>query len=183
MVHSHNCLLRGLNAIVQQAPHVPEVSELGYVAQDVKDLLFYVHSWTKTVDHHHHTEETTMFPLIEKLTGIPGLMSGPKHQHEKFHGGLVDLQNYVISLSDRPEAYQWSSMKSIIDGFASDLIQHLTEEIDVLLNLEKVCDSDGLRAVWAEVERVAKANGNLSLLVSLTPFPWLSCINRVHYGN
>jgi hemerythrin-like domain-containing protein len=170
MAYSHNCLLRGLNAIVQQAPHVPDISQPGYMVQDVKDLLFYVHSWTKTVDHHHYTEETTMFPLIEKLAGKPGLMSGPHQQHEEFHDGLVTLQEYAVSHNERPDEYQWSAMKAIIDGFAPTLFKHLTEEIDIILDLEKTCDSDGLRKVWAEAEAVAKANGNLSMLVSLVSY-------------
>jgi hemerythrin-like domain-containing protein len=150
---------------MQQAPHIHEASNPGYNPQDVKDLLFYVESWTKTVEHHHHTEETTMFPRIEELAGQPGLMSGPRHQHEEFHGGLVKLQEYAAS--EKLEEYRWSTMKGIIDSFVPGLIKHLTEEIDAVLGLEKACDSNGLRKVWAEAEAVAKANGNLSLLVSL----------------
>ena len=166
MAHSHNCLIRGLNAILQQGPHIPSSSQPEYNAQDVKDLLFYVEAWTKTVEHHHHTEETNLFPGIEKLAGIPGLMSGPIHQHEAFHSGLVELQEFAVRMKERVDEYQWSEMKSIIDRFAPALYEHLTEEIAVILSLEKSCDSEGLKAVWAEAERVAKANGNLGMLVS-----------------
>ena len=166
MALSHNCLTRGLNAIIQQAPHIPEASKAGYNACDVKDLLFYVEAWTMTVDHHHMTEETTMFPALEKLAGIPGLMSGPLHQHEAFHSGMVDLQNYAKRLGERPEEYQWSTMKSIIDSFAPALMQHLTDEIGVIASLETTCDSEGLKRAWANAEAVAKANGNVGMLVS-----------------
>ncbi|KAE9380370.1 hypothetical protein N431DRAFT_540002 [Stipitochalara longipes BDJ] len=183
MAHSHNCLLRGLNAILQQGPHIPSSSQSGYNTQDVKDLLFYVEAWTKTVEHHHHTEETNMFPAIEKLAGIPGLMSGPIHQHEAFHSGLVELQEYVVKMKDMVEEYQWSEMKGIIDRFAPSLYTHLTEEISVVLDLEKSCDSEGLRDVWAEAERVAKASGNLGMLYEVFPLVLGTCDKTYEGGN
>jgi hemerythrin-like domain-containing protein len=170
MAHSHNCLLRGLNAILQQGPHIPSSAQANHNTQDVKDLLFYVEAWTKTVEHHHRTEETTMFPAIEKLAGIPGLMSGPMHQHEAFHSGLVELQEYAVRMQGKVQEYKWRELKGIIDAFAPALHEHLTAEIGVILDLEKSCDSQGLKAVWDEGERVAKANGNLGMLVSI-PFP------------
>lgn len=183
MAQSHNCLTRGLNAIIQQAPHISEASQPGYNAQDVKDLLFYVESWTMTVDHHHMTEETTMFPAIEKLAGVPGLMSGPLHQHEVFHRGLVELQNYAKEFGDRPDEYQWSALKSAIETFAPALMQHLTEEIGVISSLEKTCDSEGLKKAWAEAEAVAKANGNLGMLVSTHTYVSSTYYLRVYFTN
>ncbi|TAQ83098.1 hypothetical protein B7494_g8580 [Chlorociboria aeruginascens] len=182
MAYSHNCLLRGLNAIVQQAPHVPDASKPGYKAKDVRDLLTYINSWTQTVDHHHATEETVMFPLIEKLAGVPGLMSGPVHQHEEFHGGLIKLQEYSKAFNDRPDEYRWSAVKAIIDGFAPSLYRHLTEEIDVLLSLDKY-DGDGLLKVLKETEAVAKANGNLGLLYEVFPLVLGTCDKTYEGGN
>ena len=78
MAHSHNCLLRGLNAICLQAPHVPEPGQPRCSSQDVRDLLYYVAYWVKTVEWHYHTEETVMFPGIEEFAGEPGLLQGPK---------------------------------------------------------------------------------------------------------
>lgn len=75
MTHSHNRLLRGLNAITLQAPCITSFSQANYNDQDVKDLLFFVESWVKMVDHHHRTEETCMFPEIEQLANEPGLLS------------------------------------------------------------------------------------------------------------
>jgi len=183
MAYSHNCLIRGLNAIIQQAPHIPSFSSPGYRPQDVRDLLFYVESWTKTVDHHHDTEETTMFPLIEKQANQAGLMSGPKHQHEAFHDALVKLQEYAVRCGKRVEEYNWSDMKGIIDGFAPSLINHLTEEIDVVLGLEKSCESEGLRKAWAEAEAVAKANGNLGMLYEVFPLVLGTCDKTYEGGN
>lgn len=166
MAYSHNCLLRGLNAIVQQAPHIPEAGSPGHSPQDVTDLLYYVEAWTKTVDHHHETEEKVLFPRIEELAGTPGLMEVARGQHEAFHGGLETLHAYATRTGPQPAEYRWQDLKGIIDGLAPALVAHLTEEIDVLLALEAKCESEGLRKVWKEAEDVAKANGNLGMLVS-----------------
>ncbi|KAG9242948.1 hypothetical protein BJ878DRAFT_513057 [Calycina marina] len=177
----HNVLTRGLNAIVLQAPHIPESTKEGYSAQDVKDLLFYVEQWAATVNHHHNTEETIMFPAFEELAGQPGLMSGPLHQHEAFHNGLVELLNYAKKFGERPDEYQWEAMKSIIEGFAPPLMQHLGDEIGILKDLEKTCDSDGLKSIWANVEATAKASGNLTMFYNMFPLV-LGCIDKTSDG-
>lgn len=165
MAYSHNCLLRGLNAIVLQAPHVPTAGDPAYSAQVVRDLLFYVASWVKMVEHHHHTEETCIFPEIEALAGKPGLMAGPLEQHEEFTPGLERLLKYAEET--KPEDYRWEGeggMKSIIDAFAPSLTTHLYEEIDVFLGLGDL-DSKGLRACWDKGEKAAQASGNIGMLV------------------
>ena len=165
MAFSHNCLLRGLNAIMLQAPHIPPSTSPTYSAQDVRDLLFYVGSWVKTVEWHHHTEETCMFPGIEEFTNEPGIMEGPKGQHEKFTHGLESLLRYAQET--KPEDYRWEGadgMKSIIDQFTPSLTKHLYEEIDVFLTLGRL-DSKGLRAAWDAAEEVAKAKGKFYMLV------------------
>lgn len=106
MTHSHNCLLRGLNAIVLQAPCIPSAGRTNYNEEDVKDLLFFVESWVKMVDHHHHTEETCMFPEIEQLANEPGLLSHPQHQHEEFHDGLESLGKYATEMQQTPREYR-----------------------------------------------------------------------------
>lgn len=164
MAYSHNCLLRGLNSIMLQAPAITESGQSGYKSEDVQDLLFFVESWVKTVDHHHHTEETTMFPMIEEMAGSPGLLSGPQHQHEEFHDGLESLGQYAAKTQGSPADYKWETMKKIIDGFAPSLTQHLYEEIDVFLSFDRL-DSAGLRVCWDKAEEVAKANGKIAFLV------------------
>lgn len=165
MTHAHNCMLRCLNSIVQQAPYIPDVSQPGYNEDDVRDLLLYAECWAKMVEHHHHVEEAVFFPGLEKLTGVSGLMSGPRLQHDEFYGGVVTLREYATECSTRPTAYRWSKMSTIIDDFAPSLSRHLSEEISVLLSLEKY-DSESIRRCWAEADRAATRNANGDLLVS-----------------
>jgi hypothetical protein len=141
----------------------------------VRDLLLYVDSWVKTVEWHHHTEETIMFPGIEVFSGQPGIMEGPKSQHEVFTPGLEKLLRYAQET--KPVDYRWEGeggMKEIIDAFAPSLTEHLYEEIDVFLGMGGL-DSKGLRAAWDEAEEVAKAKGKIYMLVSLFYLPCRIC--------
>jgi hemerythrin HHE cation binding domain-containing protein len=159
MSHAHNTIIRGLNAIIQQAPYVgPE---------DAKDLLFYVKAWTKMINHHHDVEESFIFPELEAFSGVEGLMDDPKHQHALFHDNLEKLLEY--SSSTKPEDYTWEGpggMKDIIDSFSGPLTDHLYAEIDVLLALGHL-DGDKLRQTWDKADTIAKQTGNIAMLVSL----------------
>jgi hemerythrin-like domain-containing protein len=137
-----------------------------YVEQDVRDLLFYVASWVKTVEHHHDTEESCLFPEIEAVAGKPGLFDGPKEQHTQFTKGLEELLHYAEST--KAGDYRWIEMKRIIDAFADSMTAHLYEEIDVILSLGDI-DSEQLRHCWEKAEQVAKATGKLSMLVRRYP--------------
>ena len=166
MALAHNCLIRALNSILQQAPYIPDSSSPNYNENYVRDLLVYARTWAKTVEWHHHTEETCMFPLIESLAKQPDLLEGSKAQHGEFTTGLDRLLAYseVTNLSE----YRWEGpggMKEIIDGFSESLMKHLNEEIKVFLTLDKL-DSQGLRRCWNEAEEVAKGKGKIDMLAS-----------------
>lgn len=167
MSHAHNAIIRGLNAIIQQAPYVKASTEPGYSAKDVKDLLCYVSSWVKMVHHHHGVEETFIFPEVEKLSGRKGFMDDPKHQHEVFHDGLERLLEYAESTTTSPQNYRWTGpegMKQIVDSFSKDLTDHLYAEIDLFLAMGDL-DNEGLKKVWKEGAAEAKKQSSLGLLV------------------
>lgn len=118
------------------------------------------------VNHHHWTEESFIFPEIEKFSGKPGSMDDPRHQHEKFHGGLERLLAYTEST--KPKDYHLhgpGGIKNTVDSFSKDLIDHLYAEIDVCLSMKDL-DSAGLKKTWDQGEAIAKQNGNLGMLVS-----------------
>lgn len=166
MANAHNVIIRGLNAIIQQAPYVRDSNDPRYKAQDVKDLLFYVDAWTKMVNHHHAVEESFMFPDLKKFSGNPSLMDEAQHQHELFHDGLERLLAYCSTT--KPEEYRWEGsggMKEIIDSFSKHLTDHLYAEIDEFLNMKDL-DDVGLRKTWDRAEDVAKQTGNIGMLVS-----------------
>ncbi|KAF3764674.1 hypothetical protein M406DRAFT_356620 [Cryphonectria parasitica EP155] len=181
MVHVHNVVIRGLNTILQQAPYVKTSTDTAYSQKDVQDLLFYITSWVKMVEHHHDVEESFIFPEIEKLADRPGLMDDPKHQHELFHGGMVRLLEYTQST--RPQDYRWAGsggMKEIVDSFSKELTDHLYAEIEVFLSLKDL-DSARLRKIWDDGEAIAKKSTTLSNLANVFPCV-LGCADKTYEG-
>ena len=171
MIHAHNDMIRGLNSIMLQGPHVPDAAKPErYNAQDVKDLLFYLEAWTKAVDHHHHLEETVLFPALAKLSDAAKvLVEGPVEQHAALHGGLVSLQQYITTSLDHPENYRWDKLRSVIDSFTPSLLDHLNTEPYLLLELERDCESAAVEKCMVETEKTAVNDVSLSMLYDIFP--------------
>lgn len=163
-------ILRGLNSILRQAPHVPDASRPGYIARDVEDLLFYVQAWAKTLEHHHNVEELTFFPAVEEVTGIVGLMDDLEVEHEEFYDGLIALKEYVERLTGKPNEYRWATMRLMINSFAPALTNHLYAEIDFLLAMEKF-DSEGLERCWQAAAKMAAKVDDTGILVGASKVP------------
>lgn len=175
MVHIHNCLIRGLNAIVLQGPYVDVSNEV-----DVKDFLFFVEQWTQLVEHHHDTEEMVFFPELEKMSGEADLMSVSKSEHEAFHNGISLLNQHSVDCRNVPSQFSWPTMKSIIDGFGQPFQKHLSEEIDVLLSLQRF-DSKAVRKCWDKAESAAKSD-SMKTLVSPGAFYLTVCSSSLKWA-
>jgi hemerythrin-like domain-containing protein len=140
MVHLHNCILRLLNSIYNQAVYVKS-------EEDIRDFLAYIKHWHDELHHHHSVEEDFFFPRIETLTGVPGVMEGNVEQHNAFEPGLKALGDYATSTSI--EDYNGKKVQSIIDDFGHILSTHLADEIPTLLALEKY-DDKAIRKLWSD---------------------------------
>ncbi|EFQ33161.1 hemerythrin HHE cation binding domain-containing protein [Colletotrichum graminicola M1.001] len=125
----HNLIIRILNTVYLQCVNVEKSPD------DVRDFVSYAIEWAKMVEEHHHIEEETVFPQIEQLTGVPGLMQANVVQHEAFHEGLHAYTGYLDMVQKREEAYSGEKLKGIIDSFMPVLRQHLSDEIGTLLKL------------------------------------------------
>jgi hemerythrin-like domain-containing protein len=132
MANAHNGMLRALNSIYQQCVYVKE-------PKDMKDLLLYVGFWCDWIHEHHEGEETFLFPRVEEITGVEGLMEVNIAQHHTFMDGLEELQKYAKET--KAGEYDGVKLRGIIDSFGANLTKHLTEEIETLLGLKKY---DGL---------------------------------------
>ncbi|GKT45527.1 uncharacterized protein ColSpa_05708 [Colletotrichum spaethianum] len=125
----HNLIIRILNTIYLQCINVEKSPK------DVQDFVSYAIEWARMVQEHHHTEEETVFPSIEKMAGVPGLMQANVAQHEAFHDGLHAYMGYLEKVQKGEEAYSGERLKGIIDSFMPILRQHLSDEIDTLVKL------------------------------------------------
>ncbi|RFU80058.1 hemerythrin hhe cation binding domain-containing [Trichoderma arundinaceum] len=132
MANVHNMILRGLNSIYLQAPHIKSADEqsfLGY-SSCLYDLIHV----------HHEGEEDILFPAIVDMSGETGVMDQNIEQHHVFHQGLEDYNAYVRSCLNGTEKYNGSRLVAIIDGFGQQLASHLAQEISTLLDLRKYGD-------------------------------------------
>jgi hemerythrin-like domain-containing protein len=129
MAWAHNSMLRGLNAIYLQAPHIP--------SEDAQDFQFFIASWAEWVLHHHKIEESEMFPAFQSVLGVaPGSLEHNVEQHHEFSGGLSNLHKYA---KETPSTkYSGDHVQSLIHGFAKALRQHLVDEIDTLWAMDSV---------------------------------------------
>jgi hemerythrin-like domain-containing protein len=139
MTNIHNALLRGLNAIYLQCPQVAEPS-------DVADFMLYVKAWGDLVHHHHHLEESILFPEIEKLAkeagSAQGVMNVNVEQHHIFEAGLLKTVKYAKKVLEGGSEFKSAELRALIDGFAPALTQHLHDEIRTLTSLH---DLDGAK--------------------------------------
>ena len=129
MATVHNVMVRGINGIYLQAPHVKP--------EDVKSFLGYAYCFYDLMDVHHRGEEANIFPAIERMAGVPGLMAKNVEQHHEFHPGLEEYGTYLKQCMDGKEAFDGKHLVGIIDRFGKSLTDHLREEIPTLVGLEQ----------------------------------------------
>lgn len=115
-----------------QAPHIKQ--------EDEKSFCNYITAWYRFLDVHHSSEEASFFPVVEKMTGVQGLMDANIEQHKTFHDGIERLQNYIEAVSADKEKYDGDKVVGMIDEFGEVVMQHLTDEIHTILGLRQYGD-------------------------------------------
>ncbi|KDQ17586.1 hypothetical protein BOTBODRAFT_172044 [Botryobasidium botryosum FD-172 SS1] len=157
MCHPHNLMIRGINSIYLQAPHVKKPA-------DIADFLYFCGSWCQLVAQHHKEEEDFFFPAVEKAIEKPGFFDGEVEEHHTFLIGFDEMRKYLKETT--PETFSAARLNGIIDKFATDLQKHLSGEIQTLLALEKEPKADGatlLKIANEAGERAVKELGSETL--------------------
>ncbi|KAL6353028.1 hypothetical protein LRP88_13513 [Fusarium phalaenopsidis] len=135
----HNLILRGINTIYNQAVNVGARG----TDKDKLDFANFAYQWGAMLSEHHDTEEKMVFPEIEKITGVPGLMGDSVAEHHAFHDGLTQYMEYLDKVRSGNETYDGEKLKAIIDSFVPVMQEHLVHEIESLVKLtdhEDKCD-------------------------------------------
>ncbi|KAK1764385.1 hemerythrin HHE cation binding domain-containing protein [Phialemonium atrogriseum] len=154
----HNMVSRGLNAIYLQAPHIQ--------AKDEKAFCTFITHWYNLLHLHHAGEEEDFFPTIEKMAGEKGIMEHNVDQHHAFLGGFEALGSYAKACAAGDQKYDGRKVVEMIDGFGSELSQHLADEIPTIEGLRRFGEEKmaGLTAVLdREGERNQKNLGIMGL--------------------
>lgn len=132
MAVAHCMIIRGLNSVYLQAPHIQ--------SRDQEAFVQYALRWCWEIEVHHDGEENGFFPAVEELTGEPGVMDANVKQHAVFHDGVAVLHTYLKEVLDGKEKYDGLRIISLIDSFGEALAQHLSDEIPTLQNLRRFGD-------------------------------------------
>lgn len=140
MANVHNMIIRGINSIYLQAPHIQPA--------DHKPFSRYILAFYTLLHVHHTGEEEMFFPEVEKMAGVKGVMDGNIEQHRVFGAGLESLKEYAEGVLADKHGFEGGKVVEIIDGFGESLVKHLTEEIPTLV---------GLRAHGEKMKGLTKA--------------------------
>ena len=153
MALAHNGIIRGLNSIYLQAPHIPHRD-----LDTIRDFLTYCQCWSESMHHHHDAEEEEFFPSIERISNSPGLMERNIEQHRAFTPGFDAFHEYART--GLAEDYDGQRIRSLIENFAEPLTRHLHDEIDTLRALD-VYDSESVRQAYRRLEKLLMATDNV----------------------
>lgn len=132
----HNALLRGINAVYLQAVNVCARG----TAKDQMDFANFALRWGRMIDEHHEGEETLIFPAMNDICGVPGMMDANVHEHAAFHTGLAEYLAYLEKVVKEEEKLDGEKLRGIIDSFGDVLREHLKNEIITLMDMSKYED-------------------------------------------
>ena len=150
----HNLLIRGISAIYVQCVNVATRGS----AQDKLDFVNFAKAWSNFIHEHHEFEETVAFPDINRVTGQDGLMDANIEEHEVFHAGLHEFQEYIRNVQAEKIELDGARMRLIIDGFMPVLRKHLENEIYTLIDLQKFEDKVDWSKWFAKMLERAMSN-------------------------
>ncbi|KAJ7593085.1 hypothetical protein C8J56DRAFT_823131 [Mycena floridula] len=119
----HNQYIRGINAIVAQAPYINE--------SQVPPFIHFCVVFLEGIHHHHALEEEFYFPEIEKRLGID-TMSANVDQHKAFVPQLHELEEYLKGVQQGSIKYDGEMIVTKLHSFTDPLIEHLNDEIITL---------------------------------------------------
>jgi hemerythrin-like domain-containing protein len=146
MIVIHNIAIRAVNAIYLQSVNVGVKGS----PKDQSDFLDYCSTWAVFIHSHHDEEEEYVFPDIERLAGVPGLMGNNVEQHQAFHDGLETFKKYAEDAKEGKEKYDGQRIRDIIDSFMPALHKHLVQEIPSINGLRKFDDKVDWKKYWDE---------------------------------
>ncbi|KAI0451090.1 hypothetical protein F5B21DRAFT_390925 [Xylaria acuta] len=155
IAHIHNAMLRGLNAIYLQAPHVQQ-------ARDIADLSFLTQSWSTWLLDHHDLKESTMLPRFESVLGVPAAtLALPRsrspsaasfHSHRDMTTGgngeeeeemisflLHRVYAYASATHKDPQAYDATTLRGLLAALADTLVPHLRGQVGLLASMREMC--------------------------------------------
>lgn len=131
----HNCIIRALNSIYIQSPHIP--------ASEHTNFLSFCQATYKGLVAHHDGEEAHFFPDLERLTGEAGLMASNIAGHREFDERFAAWGAWLAGCLSPTTSDSFDSVtnRKLMDAFIPPLSAHLHDEIPSLLALRRFGDT------------------------------------------
>lgn len=153
MAATHNTIFRALNSIYHHA------SIISPGTQEAADLLTFCTFTYEFIYHHQLGEEMIYFPEIEKAAGKPGLMQINIDQHAAMDEGLLKFHKYAENT--RKENFDGVKLRELIDAFKPAYEKHQHEEIQTILNLHNVVDSNTLKEIDVKFRKHSEKHSDI----------------------
>ncbi|KAI1495071.1 hypothetical protein F5X96DRAFT_690830 [Biscogniauxia mediterranea] len=150
IAHIHNAMLRGLNAVYLQAPHVRQPA-------DIADLMFLAHAWSAWVLDHHTLKQTAMLPAFESVLGLqPGSLGSSSYKAPEDEGqegdeegddddelatALQHVHAYAATAHADPATYDPDALRALLARLGDLLAPHLSRQVGVLAGTRELCSS------------------------------------------
>ncbi|PVI03114.1 hypothetical protein DM02DRAFT_612477 [Periconia macrospinosa] len=160
----HNVIIRGLNSIYLQAPHVSK--------QDRADFISYATCWYEFTSNHFRNEAESIIPTVEAKCGEKGVLDQDLKEHEVFADGFNEYKNYLATVASTPADFDGKKLVSVIDSFAPEMMKHLRKQIPRMLELARfgdkipmleIIETEGNRST----QNLSKAGGMIFFLRNL----------------
>ncbi|TFK35972.1 hypothetical protein BDQ12DRAFT_687456 [Crucibulum laeve] len=169
MAGAHGMLVNALLHVYEKSNSIP--------SDKVQPFVEYALQWYAALEHHHEWEETIYYPLFSPKFNTDAIVA----EHETFHAGVEKLKEYLTSCLPAGTTWGYSQtvgpheqqtfdsahFRSLVDGFANELVTHLVQEISYL-------DPEKLRAsglTEEEVKHISEVSEKH--MKSMPPFTFL----------
>jgi hypothetical protein len=126
---------------------------------------------------HHSTEESTLFPQLEEMAGVKGIMDANVEQHHAFTEGMDAFSAYLQGVVANRKTYDGARIQKLIDAFGATLVRHLHDEIPTLLSLRQY----GLEKM-ATLQEKCDDEGKKNMVSPLSPLPGRFHWSKYHTG-
>ncbi|CAI6340665.1 unnamed protein product [Periconia digitata] len=160
----HNVIIRGLDSVYLQAPHVHE--------KDFVDFINYAACWHEFTSNHFRNEAESIIPTVEAKCGEQGVLDEDLKEHEAFAVGFDEYKTYLATMAAKPGEFDGKKLTSIVDSFAPKMMEHLRNQIPRMLELARfgekipmleIIETEGNRST----QHLSKAGGMIFFLRNL----------------
>ncbi|KAI0032507.1 hypothetical protein K488DRAFT_49746, partial [Vararia minispora EC-137] len=93
---------------------------------DMANFIGFCESFVAIIEHHHNTEEETLFPELNTKMDF----HGEQEQHKAIHDFLHSFADILTKAKPNPQSLDIAAIKQLMAGAKQNLYTHLDQEVD-----------------------------------------------------